>query len=383
MSVMLFDTKGFKNVTSTGTILAADGEKMSKSKGNYTDPKINLDLYGADALRFYLMGSPVMQAEDTNFRDDDLKETHSRIINMLWNSYTFYELYAKDIAAQCDPHTSPNVLDAWILSRLSETINGVTRSLDAYETVPACRYIRDFIEDYSTWYLRRSRERIKEEGEDKQFALATMRHVLLTLARVIAPLMPFIAENIHQGLNGEGESVHLAKWPEAAKVDEKLHADMQAARGATSAALEARASAKIKVRQPLATLTISSGHTLAQGGAKQALLEIIASEVNVKQVVLGDTGGQEVVLDTVVTPELQAEGYLRDLIRSIQDLRKQKGLNPADSPMLHIAVDGESRAFVETHREELIKATHLAGISFDGGEGVTVKVGALSFGISL
>jgi isoleucyl-tRNA synthetase len=119
MSVMLFDTKGFKNVTSTGTILAADGEKMSKSKGNYTDPKINLDLYGADALRFYLMGSPVMQAEDTNFRDDDLKETHSRIINMLWNSYTFYELYAKDIAAQCDPHTSPNVLDAWILSNVS------------------------------------------------------------------------------------------------------------------------------------------------------------------------------------------------------------------------------------------------------------------------
>jgi isoleucyl-tRNA synthetase len=384
MGVMVFDTKAFKNVTSTGTILAADGEKMSKSKGNYTDPKINLDLYGADALRFYLMGSPVMQAEDTNFRDDDLKETHSRIINMLWNSYTFYSMYAKDVPQGIDVTKSPNVLDRWILSRLSQVITEVTVSLDGYETTPACRSIRSFVEDYSTWYLRRSRERIKEEGDDKAYALATMRTTLLTLSKVIAPVMPFIAESMYQGLKGNEESVHLDVWPQPLMtVSTTLHDDMQAARVVTSAALEARSAAKIKVRQPLSRLVVSSEHSLAKSFDKESLLEIIASEVNVKEVTMGDTGTDMVTLDVVVTAELQAEGFLRDLIRAVQDFRKQKGLNPSDLPTLALMVTGDSRVFVETYRDELIKATHLKDITFVETAETTVTAGTLSFGLSL
>jgi isoleucyl-tRNA synthetase len=384
MGVMVFDTKAFKNVTSTGTILAADGEKMSKSKGNYTDPKINLDLYGADALRFYLMGSPVMQAEDTNFRDDDLKEMHSRIINMLWNSYTFYDLYAKDVTSGIDVTKSPNVLDRWILSRLSQLIIEVTTSLDGYETTPACRSIRNFVEDYSTWYLRRSRERIKEEGEDKQFALATMRTTMLALAKVIAPLMPFIAESIYQGLHGDGESVHLAEWPQPlTKVNESLHADMDAARTITSAALEARSAAKIKVRQPLALLTVSSEHALAKSFDKGSLLEIVASEVNVKSVQTGNTGQNAVILDTVVTPELQAEGYLRDLVRAIQDLRKQKGLNPSDTPTLTVGASGEAKTFIEAHSDAIKKATHLGGLTVGALGAEKISVGGMEFSLSL
>ena len=381
---MVFDTKAFKNVTSTGTILAADGEKMSKSKGNYTDPKINLDLYGADALRFYLMGSPVMQAEDTNFRDEDLKETHSRIINMLWNSYTFYTMYAKDVPENIDATKSPNILDRWILSRLSQTIAEVTTSLDRYETTPACRSIRDFVEDYSTWYLRRSRERIKEEGDDKTYALTTMRTTLVTLSKVIAPLMPFIAESIYQGLKGGAESVHLDEWPAPlTAVSEALHADMDAARNVTSSALEARAAAKIKVRQPLAKLTVSGEHPLAKSFDRESLLEIIASEVNVKTIVTADTGATEVVLDTMVTPELQDEGYVRDLIRAVQDYRKQKGLNPSDAPVLTISAEGDSLAFVKRFESELAKATNIQGVAYEQTTGVEVTVGAMKFVLSL
>ncbi len=384
MGVMVFDTKAFKNVTSTGTILAADGEKMSKSKGNYTDPKINLDLYGADALRFYLMGSPVMQAEDTNFRDEDLKETHSRIINMLWNSYTFYAMYAKDVPENIDVTKSPNILDRWILSRLSQTIAEVTTSLDGYETTPACRSIRDFVEDYSTWYLRRSRERIKEEGDDKTYALATMRATLTTLAKVIAPLMPFIAESIYQGLKGGAESVHLADWPTApTAVSDTLHADMDAARVVTSSALEARSVAKIKVRQPLAKLTVSAEHSLAKSFDRESLLEIIASEVNVKEVLIGNTGELAVVLDTVVTPELQDEGYVRDIVRAIQDYRKQKGLNPSDTPTLTLAVAGDAEVFAKRFESDIIKATHVAGIVYGDVREIEVKAGAMTFGLSL
>lgn len=384
MGVMTFDTKAFKNVTSTGTILAADGEKMSKSKGNYTDPKINLDLYGADALRFYLMGSPVMQAEDTNFRDDDLKETHSRIINMLWNSYTFYALYAGDVPAGIDVTKSSNILDRWILSRLSQVITEVTTSLDGYETTPACRSIRDFVEDYSTWYLRRSRERTKEDGDDKSYALATMRTTLLTLSRVIAPLMPFIAESVYQGLKGEGESVHLAEWPTPlGTINKALHDDMVAARAVTSAALEARSAAKIKVRQPLAKLVVSSEHMLAKSFDKESLLEIVGSEVNVKEITTGDTGEHVVVLDTVVTPELQAEGYLRDVVRAVQDFRKQKGLSPSDSPTLRVVATGDAHVFIEKYRDELIKATHLSAIAYGETEEVSVTVGTMTIGLSL
>ena len=375
MGVMLFDSKAFKNVTSTGTVLAADGEKMSKSKGNYTDPKINLDKYGADALRFYLLGAPVMQAEDTSFRDTELSETHSRIINMLWNSYTFYQLYAKDVIPTVRAEESPNVLDIWIYTRLAYVVNEVTTSLENYETVPACRSIRDFIGDYSTWYLRRSRDRIKEDGDDKQYALATMRHTLLKLSRLIAPLMPFIAESIYRGLHGEGVSVHLAEWPQSTlPAETTLINDMFEVLKIVTAALEARSTVKIKVRQVLALLQITDSNPLTKSSYAKELLQVIAEEVNVKTAEFASGFSTLINLDTVITPELKREGDVRELLRAVQEERKKMGMNPGESATLSIHGDAEFVAFVRAASEQLEKVASISQIEEKENDATKVNI---------
>ena len=211
---MLFGDVSFKNVVSTGTILAEDGSKISKSKGNYTDPMLNMNKFGADALRYYLMASPVMQSEDVCFSDSELKEIHSKIINILWNTFKFFDLYKAEYDGKTKVKESENVLDRWILSLLDNLIVEVSDGLDGYNTVKAGRPIKDFINDFSTWYVRRSRERVKGDDEkDKQSALATMREILNELAKLIAPIMPFMAEAIYKGVgSGEKESVHLEEW---------------------------------------------------------------------------------------------------------------------------------------------------------------------------
>lgn len=380
MGVLLFGRKAFKNVTSTGTILAADGEKMSKSKGNFTDPKINLDKYGSDALRFYLMGSPVMQAEDLRFRDEDLAETHSRIINMLWNSYKFYDMYGSLERAkieQVDATTSPHVLDQWILGRLTQVAGEVTKSLDGYETVPACRALRDFVEDYSTWYVRRSRDRIKEDGDDKYFALATMRHVLISVGQLSAPIMPFMAESIYHGVTGGTESVHLTVWPSLTySVDSALYAEMNEVRTLVSLGLEKRAEAKMKVRQALPSITINNTHMLAKSPRVDAFAKIIAEEVNTKIAQFGPIA-ETVVLDTVLTPELIEEGNAREFVRAIQDMRKKGALMPADN--ITLTVETTSQAFVEKHIDMLKRVAGVTALVFAQNEGQVLTIGEMSF----
>ena len=271
VGVLQFGETSFKNVVTTGNIIAEDGTKMSKSKGNYTDPLINLDKYGADALRYYLMSSVVMQAEDTRFVDEEVREVHNRVVNILRNTNAFYSLYAHD--AQ-NPHSeSQHVLDRWILARLNELVLTVTDALERYDVVRATRPVRDFVEDFSTWYVRRSRERVKgEDVDDKRRALATMRYVLRELSKVIAPVMPFVADEIYRGVKTaeDPESVHLCGWPESesgvvsktmaalfgGEGSKQLLEEMNEVRRIVSLALEARSAAKIKVRQPLAILTI-------------------------------------------------------------------------------------------------------------------------------
>ncbi|MFZ2719966.1 MAG: class I tRNA ligase family protein, partial [Minisyncoccia bacterium] len=213
MGVLLFDRAAFKNVLTTGTIVASDGEKISKSKQNYTDPLILIDQYGADAVRLYMMGSPVMQAEDLRFRDEDVRDAHNRILGLLWNTYTFYKIYEKEYDGSANARKSDHVLDQWILALLDETTIEMTAAFESYDTPRAVRAIRAFVDSYSTWYVRRSRERVKSEWHERQFALATQRTVLLTFAQLIAPIMPFIAEAIWRGIEGGG-SVHLESWPE-------------------------------------------------------------------------------------------------------------------------------------------------------------------------
>jgi len=165
LGVLLFNAPSFKNCVTTGNIQAADGAKMSKSKGNYTDPLEDMDKYGADAARFYMLGSVVMAGEDVAFKDEELREAHNRFVNMLWNSYKFYEMHAAQLANRSDERpTSTNVLDQWILAKLTTTVHQVTEHLDGYNTVKAATYMRDFVTDLSTWYIRRSRDRFKADN---------------------------------------------------------------------------------------------------------------------------------------------------------------------------------------------------------------------------
>ena len=256
MGVLLFGRSAFRTVVSTGTILAADGSKMSKSKANYTDPYELMDQWGADALRLQLMGSVVMQSEDLNFRNEDVREAHNRVVGILWNSYKFFELYKQDYDGHTEAAHSTHPLDTWMRVRLNAAVAETTLALDAYDLPRATRTLRAVVEDYSTWYLRRSRDRVKADdpstplGAGKQYALANQRETLLTIAALMAPIAPFLAESIYKGAGGALESVHLAQWPKAGAVDEQLLSDMARVRELASQGLQLRERAGITVRPP-------------------------------------------------------------------------------------------------------------------------------------
>lgn len=357
----LFQKNAFQNVIVNGIVLAEDGKKMSKKLQNYPDPMEIVDRYGADALRLYLLSSPVTQAENLSFSESGVDEIVKKNIGRLANVLAFYKLYEDDTVRD---HTSANVLDRWIITRLDELIIETTRGYEEYQLDSATRPLSKFIDDLSVWYLRRSRDRFKEDGADKTAALATMRYVLHRLSLVIAPAMPFFAEHLFQSVKeGEDEeSVHLAAWPEVSvqtrfffrlfsptnKEKEILEA-MAAARAIVTKALEARDAAKIKVRQPLASLAVPEDSKLGE-----EYLVIIAEEVNVKKVILGS----EVRLDTNITTELREEGLVRDTIRAIQAFRKEKGMKPGESANYVAQTSAEERSVVEKYREHIQKATH-------------------------
>lgn len=353
MGVLLFNKQSFKAVTVTGNILAADGSKMSKSKQNYTDPWELMEKWGSDAYRFYLMSSVVMQAEDFNFRDEDVREAHNRIVGTLWNSFKFFELY-KDKVTNTDYAKSSHPLDAWVISLLNKTVADTTRALDAYDMPSACRPLRAFIENYSTWYVRRSRDRARGMDEDAQHCLATQRHVLRTVAQLLAPITPFLSESVWQGLGEEG-SVHLSVWPEGGMVNEQILRDMETIRALASRGLELRDRAGIKVRQPLQKFTAPA---LPSDTGLQAIL---ADELNVKQVWI-DESLKEPTLDTEISAELKEEGVVRDLARRIQEWRKEQKLSINDRPVGTITVTPEEKAVAEKYRDALIAQTGLGSL---------------------
>lgn len=344
VAVALFDKVSFRNVVSTGNVMARDGSKMSKSKGNYTDPLLLLDQVGADAFRYYLMSSVVMQAEDMLFKDEEVKEIQNRLINMLTNSFAFYEIFADDTAAGTK---SSNVLDKWILARLHEVITDVTEAMEKYDMVRASRPLKDFVTDLSTWYVRRSRDRFKgDDREDKVAALSTSRHIFKEFSKLIAPIMPFIAEEIYLKVREgeEAESVHLTRWPEIEKPlssifsnEKVIIENMTETRRLVSLALELRSKVNIKVRQPLSKLEVKTE-------LPQEYLEIVKDELNVKEVVVNKNLEQEVMLDTNLTPELLEEGKMRDALRAVQEWRKEQGLKPGERATYKIPV-GEEELF--------------------------------------
>ena len=254
LSTALFGKSAYKNVIVNGLILAEDGQKMSKRLRNYPDPAYVLDRYGADALRFYLLSSPVVRAEDMNFSEKGVGETGRKIVSRLGNTLAFYELYKATDIEPAD--SSKNVLDRWAINRLNETILAVEKNLNHYELDRALREMDSLIDDLSNWYLRRSRDRFRgEDAPDSRLALATLRFVLRETAKVIAPVTPFLAEIVFGAVKTDADplSVHLVDWPTAKKdIDNSLIADMGAIRKVVEMGHFARRESGYNVRQPLA-----------------------------------------------------------------------------------------------------------------------------------
>lgn len=342
----LFHKNAFQNVIVNGTVLAEDGKKMSKRLQNYPDPMEIVEKYGADALRLYLLSSPVMQAENLAFSESGVDDVAKKNIGRLHNVLEFYKLYEDGTAAA---QTSTYILDKWILARLEDLVRETTAGYEKYELDKATRPLALFIDDLSVWYVRRSRDRFKENNSDRKNARATLRYILRALSIVIAPAIPFIAEEIFKGVRDDNdpESVHLADWPEVKKkwnlfgnADEKLIGDMQKVRALASEALQLRQKANIKVRQPLASLTIPEK-------ISDELAQILAKEINVRKVIIG----KELSLDTVLTPELVKEGDERDIARAVAEARKAEGFSQSDT--VHHVVTGGGKYSASTSKGEV------------------------------
>ncbi|HEU0050629.1 MAG TPA: isoleucine--tRNA ligase [Patescibacteria group bacterium] len=334
----LFKKPAAKNVIVTGMILAEDGKKMSKSLKNYPDPWEVLTRYGGDALRYYLLSSPVIDADSLNFSERDLQNVVRGFLNTLWNVKAFYATYAQEEVKPSKPR-SAHILDRWIAARFMHLLREVTKNLDQYELAKAARPLRDFVDDVSTWWLRRSRDRLKSDNEfERNDALKTLREILEELAKTMAPFMPFIAEKIYLDIGGAKASVHLEKWPEINDrlIDDHLLQDMMWVRLVCSKGHEERVKSKMPVRQALASVKISlKDPKEVQRLQKQPdLLGLIREELNVESVILESKLDLEepwaVSLDTDLTPELREKGWRREFVRQVMNLRKEAGLAPQD-----------------------------------------------------
>lgn len=334
LATALFKKAAFQNVIVNGTVLAEDGKKMSKRLQNYPDPNVLMDQFGADALRAYLLSAPVMQAENMNFSEKGVQEALRKNIMILWNVYAFYEMYAGEEAPS---NESKNILDQWILSRLQQLVNSVTEAMKKYNLPKAMRPITEFIDDLSTWYLRRSRDRFKEEGDDKEEALKTMKYVLIGLSEVMAPFTPFVAEGLWQKVTSNNfknpdQSVHLNSWPTMADINETVIADMVVVRKIVEMGLAERDIKKIKVRQPLQKIVVTNKTLKIEN---QDLVELIKDELNIKEVIFQSGDEDRVELDIVMTPALEKEGLKREIVRTVNQIRKEQGLTIYDTIMVY------------------------------------------------
>jgi len=334
MSTALFDKPPFENVVTTGTILAEDGSKMSKSKKNYPDPMGVINTYGVDSLRLYLMSTPVMKGENLNFNEKDVADIRRNTLVVWWNVVSFYRNFANhQLSITQAPQNTTHILDRWLISRINTLVVTVTKYLDAYDVVRASRELMAFVNTLSTWYLRLSRERIKNDQ------LGTVGQVfgytLLTLAKLFAPLAPFTAEIFHHILTSDERSIHLDLWPEGSKTATQpdLEAEMEIVQQIVEAGHAQRKTAGLKLRQPLALVTVTWPQTLAH---ETELTDVISQELNIKVVKWIKGEALAVTLDTVLTPELKTEGEARELMRSIQKLRKEGGLQPGQSAQVKV-----------------------------------------------
>jgi len=446
MSTALFDRPPFKNCICHDIALAEDGKKLSKRLRNYPDPEEVFETIGSDALRWFLVSSPVVRGGDLRIDRDgkSIANAVRLVVNPIWNAYYFFTLYANSDGVRAELRgDATHLLDRYILAKTEQLVRDLAADLDRYDLVSACGHVVAHIDALNNWYIRRSRPRFwkAEHDRDKQDAYDTLYTALVVLCRAVSPLLPLITEEIHTGLTGE-TSVHLCDWPTLTcdGADPDLVADMDRVRDVCSAALALRAAENARVRQPLSELVVA-GHDLER---IRPYLDLIADEVNVKRVslsdqfadyatfglkvnakVLGPRLGQEmkkviaaskqgdwttrddggievaghpldsseyeltllpregvacqplpgndaiVVLDLALTPELVREGMARDVVRIVQQARKEAGLHVADRIRLVLPLDGDWREAVEQFRDyvsEQTLATELRLESDAGGD---------------
>ncbi len=376
ISTLLWNRSSYDNCACLGLIVDQEGRKMSKTLGNVLDPWEVIERFGADALRWFLFtsGNP-WGTSRVGF--ETISEVQRGFQRMLWNVYSFYTLYGNteniDPTTVDVPVSERHVLDRWVLAELHDTIRTVTEGLESYDCTAAGRRIGTFVDDLSNWYVRRSRRRFyaaETSPTDKATAHATLYECLKTVALLLAPFAPFMADEIWDNIvcsirPDAPDSVHLADWPafdESLMVDHgtDIRMSMFGARRAVTLGLQVREQAKIKVRQPLARAVVFGG--LARSAP--AYPEIIADELNVKQVDILDAetaevvtagwpmaaeGGMTVAIDVTLTPELRAEGMARELSRAVQNLRKRSGLAVSDRIYLGVEAPEDFWAAVEPH----------------------------------
>ena len=331
ITTSLYDSNAFENVVVTGVILGTDGRKMSKNFGNYPDPKEMIQKYGGDALRLYLMGSSVMKGEDILISEEEYREQIKSFTLTYWNVYNFFVTYANLDAWHPKAYSvqrtadSKNMLDNWILARLNQTTEKVTEYLEKYNTVDAIDELKKFVvNDLSLWYIRRSRDRVGPAADsetDKNSFYYTLYAILCTLSKLLAPFTPFLSDAIYKNITKE-ESVHLADWPLVdlrSKIqDRKLIGEMQRIREIVEKAHAIRKEKQIPVRQPLTSFSTS------QKPISKNLEYLVKDEINVKEIIWNSKTNE---FDTKITPELEEESKSRELIRRVQEERKNMGLD--------------------------------------------------------
>lgn len=365
VSSLLGYSAPYKNVISLGLLLDKHGQKMSKSKGNVVDPWEMAGKYGADAMRwfFYTINAP---GETKKFDEEELKKVLRKLILIIYNSYSFWDNYADKKAEKVK---SDSVLNNWIIARLNQTIFEVTDSLDKYDVEKSGRLIESLVDDLSRWYIRRSRGIFQDVArgndslkKDWQEASAVLGFVLQNLSKLIAPFMPFFAEALYQSLGGKKGSAHLEDWEAADKkmIDKDLLEQMAEVRSLTALVLAEREKAGIKVRQPLAKITIKN---LKLKG-KEELLNLLKDEINVRQTVFDNKIAGDVELDTKITQELREEGLMRELARVIQGLRQDAKYEMKDKICLMMELPAELLDIVQKRADELKKSVNLKSVEF-------------------
>jgi isoleucyl-tRNA synthetase len=393
ISTLLFERPCFKNVICLGHILDAEGEKMSKAKGNVVDPWSVIDKHGADALRWYLFTS-APAGNVRRFSSEAVGEVLRNILLTLWNVYSFFVVYAN--IDRFNPKAAAELLlsdlDRWVLSRLNQLVAEVDGALDNYDPTLAGRKIETFIDELSNWYVRRSRRRFwkSQSDADKLAAYSTLYHCLITLSKLMAPFTPFIAEEIYRNLVGSveaeaAESVHLTDFPVAdlSKVDEKLVEATSLVMTICSLGRAARAKANIKVRQPLAKALVKV-RSASERNALGKLTHQILDELNVKEMDFGEEkevidrpgyvsaveGDYGVAVATELSPELEAEGIAREVVRRLQTMRRSSGLDITDHIVAYYqggdSLERVMTGFADYIKQETLTTELISAIPPDG-----------------